>query len=148
MNQKNSVFQPGLTTRGPVYYGMGNMPMNHGRNYLNGLGAYLSALPALPSVAVYGVMAALLYLGYKKKIPFGVAGGAAGALAVWSLFPTAAQGSGAPSAADVSALTANAATVTVDPSTLSLPTPTLSGLGMYQIGMPSMVSRSPLRFRN
>jgi hypothetical protein len=128
MNQTNSVFMPGLTRRGPVYNALG---ANHGRNYLNGLGAYLSALPAIPSFAKYALMAGLLYLGYDKKLPFGVAGGAAAAFAVWQFFPDASApaASGAPTAADINVSTAGAGMVTPDiSSVLALPTPSLSGL--------------------
>jgi hypothetical protein len=139
MNQLNSIFMPGLTRRGPVYnstFGSITRPgprITRGNsNYLNGLGAYLSGLPALPSMAKYALMAGLLYLGYDKKLPLGIAGGAAAAFAVWQFFPeasTAAQGSGAPTVSDITATTAGAGMITPDiSSVLALPTPTLSGL--------------------
>lgn len=102
MNQKNSVFMPGLTTRGPVY------------NANSPLGAYLSGLPALPSYVIYAAMAGALFAGYKKILPFGMAGGAALAFGIYELFPmsdSAVQGSGAPTPAQISASTAGAATI-------------------------------------
>ena len=122
MNQKYSVFMPGLTARGPVY--AANSP----------LGAYLSGLPALPSVAIYGLMAASLFAGYKKMLPFGIAGGAGVAAAIYFLFPNSdTSGSGAPTAANISAATAGAATIDTTALTNSINdsvaamTPSLSG---------------------
>jgi hypothetical protein len=104
-SQQNSVFQPGLTARGPVYNA-------------NTFGA----LPTLSPMVKYGIMAALLYLGTTKKLPFGMAGGAAAALAVWKFLPDASPSAGAPSAADIAKLTANAVQpVSVDTSSISMP---------------------------
>src|SRR5882672_4521177 len=119
-SQKNSVFQPGLTARGPVY---------------NATPPGFGALPALSSPIKYGLIAALLYLGYAKKIPFGLPGGAAAAFAVYQFFPdaAAAAAAGAPSAADIAASTAGAGNIdvgTIDPGTVpSISLPSLSGLG-------------------
>jgi hypothetical protein len=95
VNQEYSIFMPGLTARGPVY--RANSP----------LGAYLSGLPALPTVVKYGAMAAALYAGYAKLLPFGIVGGAAAAFAIFEFFPdSSVQGSGAPTAAQIAADTA------------------------------------------
>lgn len=69
-SQKNSVFMPGLTQRGPVYN--------------------LGALPTVSPMIKYGIMAGVLYLGMKKKIPGGMLGGAALAFAVYNFLPSTA----------------------------------------------------------
>lgn len=109
-SQENSVFMPGLTARGPVYNGMG-------------------ALPVLSPMIKYGLMAGLLYLGYKKKLPLGVTGGLVAAAAIWKLFPDAAPvaASGAPTAADIAASTAGSSNIAqpdfsdVTPPVISMP---------------------------
>jgi hypothetical protein len=127
MNQSASVFMPGLTARGPVY--SANSP----------LGAYLSGLPALPPMVIYGAMAAALFAGYKKMIPFGLAGGAALAFGIYELFPSSAtSGSGAPTSSDIAASTAGASTIPdltgdINASVAAM-TPSLSGFfnpGIY-----------------
>jgi hypothetical protein len=131
MDQTHSVFMPGLTRRGPVYNTLGRI-----RDRGSYLGAYMSGLPALPSYLKYGIMAGLVYLGYKKQIPLMLAGGAA--IAVWQMFPdasaVAAQGSGPPTALDISNTTAGAANITVDPT---LAIPALSG---YFIGNAALLA--------
>jgi hypothetical protein len=127
VNQEYSVFMPGLTARGPVYGA--NSP----------LGAYLSGLPALPSTVKYAAMAAALYAGYAKILPFGLAGGAAAAAAIYSLFPDAATvGSGAPTSTQIAASTA-AINAPIDltsdiQASVAAMTPSLSGFfnpGIY-----------------
>lgn len=73
MRQNNSVFMPGLTSRGPVYNSLG-------------------LLPTLSPMVKFGVIGALLYFSaVKKKLPLPVA--AVGAFAVWQFFPTDASAS-------------------------------------------------------
>lgn len=117
MNQAESIFMPGLTSRGPVY--RANAP----------LGAYLSGMPALPPTVIYGAMAAALFLGYKKVLPFGIAGGAALAFGIYELFPSnAVQGSGAPTAADIAASTTGINQIQTDVnSAVAAMSPSLSG---------------------
>jgi len=124
MDQTNSIFMPGLTRRGPVY--------NASYSF--------AGLPAVSPVMKYGIMAALLYLGAKKKLPFGLYGGAAAAFAVYQFFPDASSvtpASGAPSASDIASLTAGSSTVqTPDISppmpNVGFPSGSISGLGMYE----------------
>lgn len=131
-SQTNSIFQPGLTFRGPVQ----NSP---GQGYA-GLGAL--GLPILPPMVKYGLMAGLLYLGYKKKIPFGLPGGAVAAFAIWQFLPNAAPAaaSGAPSAADIAASTAGASDIappdfaSVTPPAVNMPA--MSGLGITEFYRP------------
>lgn len=120
MNQANSVFMPGLTARGPVY--KANSP----------LGAYLSGMPALSPMIKYGAMAAALYAGYAKILPFGMMGGAAAAAAIYTLFPDASTaGSGAPTPAQIASSTSGAnapidLTSDINASVAAM-TPSLSG---------------------
>lgn len=105
MDQTHSVFMPGLTRRGPVYNAMG-------------------ALPAISPMVKYALMAGLVYLGATKKLPFGIAGGAGAAFAVWKLFPdvtASTAASGAPTAADISNLTAGAGNIVPPEFSPSMP---------------------------
>jgi hypothetical protein len=79
MDQTHSVFMPGLTRRGPVYNSAGE----------NAFGAL--TMPTLSPMIKYAIMAGLVYLGAKKKIPFGLYGGIGAAFAVWQLFPDASS---------------------------------------------------------
>jgi hypothetical protein len=124
MDQRNSIFMPGLTRRGPVINALGKL--KHRGPYFSGLGD----LPALPPLLKYGAMAALVYLGLTKKVPLLMAGGAA--IAVWQVFPdapAAIQGSGAPSAQDISVTTAGAATI---------PAPDLSNIPIPNVSIPAL----------
>lgn len=72
MEQSNSVFMPGLTARGPVYGGSDGL---------------LGAMPTVSPMVKYGIMAAVAYLGYKKKIPMAAA--LLAEFAVWKFLPDA-----------------------------------------------------------
>jgi hypothetical protein len=148
MEQSHSVFMPGLTRRGPVFNstdgvrGLGSMPARRfpsqpfSLDYLGGPPmiqpsapilnpAMLGALPALSPMVKYGLMAALLYLGVKRKIPFGLMGGAAAAGIVWQFFPDSASAGAAP-------ITAN-----VGPIDTTIPPLDISQMPLPSVGIPS-----------
>lgn len=104
-SQANSVFMPGLTTRGPVYNGMG-------------------ALPSLSPAMKFALIAGLLGLGVTKKIPLGLAG-IASAL-VWTLLPDAASAATTP-------ITVTTNPVLTNPMAdfSNMPLPTMPGIAGY-----------------
>jgi hypothetical protein len=123
MDQRQSVFMPGLTRRGPV---------------INALGQYLGDMSTLSPFVMYGAMAGLAYLAYKKKIPLIAAGAGAAGIYYFMSGPTAvtaAQGSGLPSAQDISNTTAGAALIQ-PPDLSNIPTPIVNipSLSGYFIG--------------
>lgn len=133
MEQSHSVYMPGLTRRGPVFnstYGFGAMPPRAFKTQPYNFGAILTpgmlgALPALSPMTKYGIMAALLYLGAKRKLPLGLMGGAAAAALVWQFFPNAASATAA-------------APVTVDTSGMvAIPPPDISNLPIPTVGIPA-----------
>jgi hypothetical protein len=146
VEQSHSVFMPGLTRRGPVYnasdgaYGLGSMPARRfpsqpfSLDYLGGTTqpvapilnpAMLGALPSLPPMLKYALVAGLLWLGAKRKIPFGLLGGAAAAAAVVTLFPDSSTPAAAP-------VTAN-----VGPIDTTIPPLDISTLPIPTVGIPS-----------
>lgn len=106
LSQKNSVFMPGLTSRGAVQNSTSN--------------GMLGALPTVSTPVKFGLIAALLYFGNKKKIALPVLGAAA--LAIYKFVPTA---DAATVAAPVTTnITPNFADPNIDPGTL----PTMPGI--------------------
>jgi hypothetical protein len=131
MDQRHSVFMPGLTRRGPV---------------INALGQYLGDMSTLSPFVMYGGMAVLAYLAYKKKIPLIAAG--AGAAGIYyfmsgSTAAAAAQGSGVPSAQDISNTTAGAAIIQ-PPDLSNVPMPTVSIPNMQLNLSGAFIGNSPL----
>lgn len=81
LSQQNSVFMPGLTSRGAVYNADGN----------SGFGA----LPPISTPIKLGLIAAVIYFGMQKKIPLPVLG--AVGFGIFKFFPDAvAAGTSAP----------------------------------------------------
>lgn len=104
LSQRNSVFMPGLTSRGAVY---------------NSSGGMLGALPVVSPTVKYGLIAALLYFGTKKKISLPVLGAAA--FALYQFVPSTAVAAAAPITTNIAP---NFADPNIDPGAL----PTMPGI--------------------
>jgi hypothetical protein len=117
--QTNSVFEPGLTRRGPVF--------NAGTNF--------GDLPSLSPTVQFALEAGLLAAGLFKKIPLPYAVG--GAALLYFLF---SQSSSTAVAAPTTGAAANAASpgMPIDTSSLNqVPTLNTSNIPMPTVGAPS-----------